>query len=99
VDASLNYNTTNGTHAFFQGGSLLFRAGTSELNLNTGLNFGRAVASAARELTKHVQFHYAGYGQSVTSFRMTHVAAGDASHYFVIGTADGLSVHHTRISH
>jgi hypothetical protein len=66
---------------------------------NLGIDFGGAVASVPWDLTKHISFHYAGYGQSVTSFRMNHVAAGDARHYFVIGTTDAASIHPTGISY
>jgi len=53
---------------------------------NLGIDFGGAVVTNPWDLTKHIQFHYAGYGLSVTTNRLNYVSPN--SHTFLVSTTD-----------
>jgi len=57
-----------------------------------GISFGSNLGASVADLSKHINLHGSGYGLSVTTNRLNHVAAAGGSHVFVVGGADVLTL-------
>ena len=92
----LHYRASSGQGTYAPWSQVITSAGgvmNGKLSFNTGLNFGSNVATGGvTDLTRHIALWDGTYGFSITDSRLNYVANVGATHAFVVGAVDRVTI-------